>query len=200
MRLTIAVLFVALGMSQASYAQEIVGRGIIDGRTVELLADKTWRFEDEVTEVGCQSIHSRVQFCGPTAVWQKTTPPNADVVAAFRHDDRHYAQFIVETIGTNDGMSQEIMRNAVVQNAAAGTGQNPEDIVVVNVSDTEIDGEAGETIVYQFGIDGLQVVFANTVVVMDDLTIQAMTYAIAPSYAETQQNLTSDLISAVKIN
>ncbi|MEL6519878.1 MAG: hypothetical protein AAFQ66_02880, partial [Pseudomonadota bacterium] len=116
------------------------------------------------------------------------------------HDDRHYAQFIVETIGTNDGMSQEIMRNAVVQNAAAGTGQNPEDIVVVNVSDTEIDGEAGETIVYQFGIDGLQVVFANTVVVMDDLTIQAMTYAIAPSYAETQQNLTSDLISAVKIN
>ena len=49
-------------------AQGVVGTGVVDGRRVELLDDRSWRFvgpEDE----GCWAVTARVSFCGDPATW-----------------------------------------------------------------------------------------------------------------------------------
>ena len=201
MKLKIALVTLGLLLAPSVMAQDVVGRALIDGKRVELLSDQTWRFEDQAAApAGCKNVHARLQFCGSTTQWQTAQPANADIVAAYRHDDRNYAQFIVEGIGTNDGMTPEFMRNVVIENAATATGQSKEDIVVIGIEDAQIDGKDGETVIYQFRVDGLQVVFANTIVVTEDLTVQAMTYSVAPGYNDTQRALTADFIAGTKIN
>ncbi len=187
-----------MGLSSAALAQNVVGRALVDGEKVVLFSDRTWAYESAGTG-DCSQIHAEVQFCGNSNDWQTTTVPSPDVSAAYRFDDRHYAQFIIEAFGTKDGVTARMMRDIVIENAATGTGQSKEDVTVISVEDTVVDGIPSETVVYQFAVDNLDVVFANSLVITDNLTMQAITYAIASEYSDLHQRLHADVIAATKL-
>ncbi len=188
-----------MGLSSTAFAQNVVGRALVDGEKVVLFSDRTWAFEDAGSS-GCSQIHAEVQFCGNSNDWQTTTPPSPDVSAAYRYDDRHYAQFIIEAFGTKDGVTARMMRDIVIENAATGTGQSKEDVTVISVEDTVVDGIPSETVVYQFAVDNLDVVFANSLVITEGLTMQAITYAIAGEYSDLHKRLHADVIAATKMS
>ncbi|MBT0956871.1 hypothetical protein IV417_05705 [Alphaproteobacteria bacterium KMM 3653] len=208
-----SIAFTALlmgGFALPSQAQEVVGRALVEGKTVELMADRTWRYEGEISGLvapsvsgagtNCSAIHAAVTFCADPNLWTASTPPTPEIVAAYSHDDRHYGQFVVETFGSADGVNPELMRDIVVQNAAGATGQRTDEIVILDVAPTTIGGLPAETVVYQVEFDGLKVVFSNTILIQPSLTMQAITYAIGAEFTEKHQGLHQTLVENTSLN
>ena len=189
----VLALFVSL-TSTDLVAQEVLGRAIIDGREIAILDNGKWRYSEELA-TDCTHIANGIQFCGEAYGWTATQAPNADVTAQHRFDDRHYGQIIVEELGLNDGMTLKFMRSAVVENAATTTGQNVSDIVILDHFDSEIDGNVARTIVYQFDIDGLEVVFANGIVTSPTRTLQVMTFSVNTELTERHLELHAEYLS-----
>lgn len=193
-----------------STAQEVVGRALVDGKMVEIMSDRTWRFEGEdsaqavtgstANTADCTAIHARVSFCIDPNVWTPSPPASSEITAAYRHDDRHYGQFVIEDFGSRDGMTAELMRDFVVRGASARTGQAREEIVILGVEESSLDGMQTETVIYLVELDGFNFVFSNTILVQDAFTMQAITFAIGASYTDQHQGLHTELLSNTRLN
>lgn len=203
----IAATALAIAWALPVSAQDVIGRALVDGKMVEIMSDRTWRFQGEdggattdAADNGCEAIHQAVTFCIDPNLWEPSPPAGPDITAAYRHDDRHYAQFVIETFGTDDGITEEFMRDIVIQNAAGATGQRKEDIVILGIEPGEISGKPAETIIYQVEFDGLKVVFVNSIQLLPGLTMQAITYAISTEYTDKHQGLHQVLLENTQLN
>jgi hypothetical protein len=198
-KLTFLSFFLAfLSLAPAAMAQTIVGTALIGGKKVELLSNNTWRYEGAV-KGECQSLGLGLSFCGSTDIWKPTTPPNDATAAQYHFDDRHYGQFIVEGLGSDDGMTKDFMREAVITNGATATGVRATDIPVLAVFDTEVDGKPSETVIYAMNFDGLDVVFANSITILPKRSFQSITFAIGTDYSDRHKELNDELLSLIKI-
>jgi hypothetical protein len=192
------LLITALLLPAIGHAQEVLGRSIVEGRSITILADGTWEYTD-AADPTCDSIYRGVEFCGGAAGWQRTTPPNAEISASYRFDDRHYGQMIIEALGEEDGLTSKAMRQIIIQNAAAATGVQPSDIAVIDVYPIVFAGREIETIVYTFDVEGLNVVFANAISTSPRRTMQLMTYAIGSEYTDQHRSLHETFLSEIKL-
>jgi hypothetical protein len=191
-------LIVALLLPAFGHAQEVLGRSIVEGRSITILADGTWEYAD-AADPTCDMIYRGVEFCGGAAGWQRTTPPNSEISASYRFDDRHYGQMIIEALGEDDGLTSKAMRQIVIQNAAAATGVLPSDIAVIDVHPSVFAGQDIETIVYTLDVEGVDVVFANAISTSPRQTMQLMTYAIGPEYTDQHRSLHEAFLSEIKL-
>lgn len=192
------ILALALLLPGPGVAQEVVGQAIVDGRIVDLYDDQSWAYATEA-EPGCRSVTARVQFCGAAETWMPIELDNADVAAGFRHDDRHYAQFIIEQIGTDDGLSGEVMRQIVIDNAASASGRAPSAIPVLEVTDVRLADQDTQTMVYIADIDGFSFVFANTIYLDTDFSMQVISFAVADSFTDKHRALHADLLTGTEV-
>ncbi|WP_222869575.1 hypothetical protein ROLI_020570 [Roseobacter fucihabitans] len=193
------VVWVTLSATSPTLAQTVVGRSVVDGQKVELLSDKTWRLTDPDSAVAaCDSLPLGVSFCAGTD-WKPTTPPSNEIAAQYRFDDRNYAQMILEAVGTQDGMSTEFMRKAMINNAASVAGLREQDVAILDVRDVTLGDLPGEMVVYQLGLEGVDVVFLNTIVVLPQRTFQLMTFAVGKQKTPEMERLHVDFLSRVKI-
>jgi len=187
----------AIFLTHTASAQQAIGRSVVEGREIVILDNGKWVYSDAI-DGECELLNSDLQFCGVGAGWTPTIPPSADVLATYRFDDRHYGQLIVEGLGENDGMTQEFMLDAVVQNAAAATGQRASDILIYEVYETPILGEEAVTIVYGLKFNGLDVVYANGISTSPTRTMQVMTYAIGKGFTDMHRTLQDEFLSQFK--
>ena len=194
-RLLIAAALCLAGMA---HSQEIVGQAIVDGRIVNLFDNQTWAYSENVDQ-SCRAVTARVQFCGSQDTWTPIELDNADVAAGFRHDDRHYAQFIIEEIGTDDGLSPDVMRQIVIDNAASASNKSPSEIPVLEVTETTLSGEAADTMVYIGDIDGFSFVFANTMYLASDFSMQVISFAVSDSYSDKHRTLHANPLEATEV-
>ncbi len=184
-RFALALVCLIASAGSAS-AQEVVGSSLVEGKQVQLMSDFTWRYIGSRTD-DCIAIEDDISFCGLTGGWKQTAVgPNLDAKAMFRKNDRSYGLFIVEALGSADGMTAETMRSLVISNAADAAGVQAKDVPVLSVSAATIDGRSGTTIAYSIKISELNFVFLNTIVTEPQRTTQVVTYGIG-----TQ--LTSDM-------
>lgn len=197
--LTIFFIALAFGGLGSAMAQTLVGTAIVNGNKVELLSDNSWRYAD-TKQNSCRSVHLQVQFCAPKGIWKKITVPSAEISAAFSKGDRNYLMFIVEEIGSDLGVSQELLRQTIIENAAFGAGIDPANVLILDLLPAEVDGQTGETAIYALEMSGLPVVFANTMVIRPDLTIQVVQYTIGKEYKDAQRRLVQQILDEVKIN
>lgn len=197
----LALLFMFTTLGQTAIAQDVLGTSVIDGRNVEILDDGSWRFEvtPDATEE-CDPLPQKVVFCGVPDGWMPTTPPSPQIAAQYRYDDRHYGQFVIEGIGTNEGMSLVFFLDAVIRNAAAVTGVPRENIIVLDQRDATVSGYPGQTIVYRARFDKLDVVFANTILVLEDRSIQSITFSVGRDETEKSRALHEEFISKTEVN
>jgi hypothetical protein len=184
----------------SAFAQSIVGRAIVDGRTVELLSDKSWRFESEKSTPSCKQLDLGLSFCGSPDVWGPTEMPNPDVHSAFRHDDRLYGLFILEAIGFDDGATLDFYKKTALNNAAAVSGLKSEDVPVFEVTPATVGTERGETIVYGLTVDGLSAVYSNSIIVLSDRSFQISTFEIGSQFTDRHRALHNEFLSLVQID
>jgi hypothetical protein len=196
------IAFVALSVCATgrAIAQEVVGTSVVDGSTVELLNDQTWRYRDNEDAVDdCENLSLGVQFCGQSKGWVPMPKPNAMINAAYRFDSLHYGQIIIEALGTDQGVDLKFMREAVLQLAASATGVSVEQIPVPDTYTSTVSGLSGETIVYQVNVNGVDSVFVNTIVLGPNRVIQMMSYTLTDTFTEEQRIRHADFLSAIKI-
>ena len=192
-------LIVALALPSFVTAQEVVGSAVVDGRGATLYADGTWDFSER-GDAECSEIARNVEFCGENAGWSYTTPPNADIAATYRFDDRHYGQMIIEELGSRDGLTNEYMLDVVIENAAAVIGGRTQDIAVLETYRVRVGNQTIPTIVYAFQIDGLDVVYANGIRTSPNRTMQLMTFSIGTDFTDRHRDLHEAFLSEIKIS
>lgn len=190
-----------LAGAQAAIAQSVVGRSALDGRSIEIMSDQTWRYtQDQAAKSDCREIASRIEFCGAPSQWAPQPAPTAAVAAQFRFDARHYAQYVIEDLGADDGLTAEFMRKAVIVNAARATGMKETDIAVLDVFASSVAGHEAETIVYQLAVNSLDIVYVNTVVILPKRTVQVMTFAVGTTYTDKHRDIDAQFVSLTKVN
>ncbi len=199
MTLRALILLAALLFPAQAFAQAAVGKAIVGGKTVTLFDDGTWEFADGATAakpVTCDTVTPTVQFCSSALGWTTSPPASPEINAAYRIDARHYAQFLIEDLGSDDGLTAEFMRQVVLDNAKMATGNTPE---VIDVQPVGLGALTGDTVIYRAKINGLDVVFANSVFVEPKRVMQIMTYAIASEYTAQHAGYQAEFLTNTKL-
>jgi hypothetical protein len=183
-----------------THAQNKVGSSVVDGKTIDLFSDFTWQYRTGIEDAACTTVSPGIEFCGTNRGWQKSNDSSSDITAQFRFDDRTYGLFIVEDIGASDGVSLEYMRNIVVENMAIAADVSKENILILEVEDGTFHGKPSSMIVYSGKVEGLKIVFANTIVIEPSRSLQLATYSFGDSFTEKHRRVHDDFLSMVKFN
>lgn len=180
-------------------AQVVVGRTQVDGQNVVIYEDFTWEFETTRTD-DCTPLGRAIAFCGNPSIWKYTDPMDNEAAAMYRYDDRHYGIIIVEDLGSEDGLTEKFMRQTVIQNAADVAGI-PATLVTIYESG-ENDAAEGHVspLIYGIKLDGMPVVYANTIVNQPHNTYQLITFSVDDSYSDRHRSLHKDFVNNTQID
>lgn len=175
--------------SAPAFAQSAVSRAIVDGKTVILYDDFSWDYEKQISPE-CKVLTKKLNFCDPTSRWKSVNlGANQDVTATYRYNDNLYAMVIAEDLGVKQGVSKEAMRNVVIQNAATGSGVSPEEVLVLDSSEIDVKGLPAANTAYSVKMGNLDLTYINTIVVMNDWSVQLISYTIGKELTETHKKL-----------
>lgn len=199
MKLGSLILAACLVLPDAALAQSAVGKAVVGGKTVTLFDDGTWKYAvvaPALTPGACDDVTPTVQFCAAALGWTDTPPASPEINAAYRIDSRHYAQYLIEDLGSDDGLTPEFMRQVVLDNAEMATGNTPE---VVDVQPVTLGSLTGDTVVYKVKLNGVDFVFANSVFVEPKRVMQIMTYAVSSDYSPQHAGFQVDFLANTKL-
>ncbi len=191
-----AFLLVGLLIPQTGFAQESVGKAIVDGKTVTLYSDNTWKYVTVSGEAGCVQVTVKLSFCGDLQRWRPSPTANAIISAAYSLNASTYGQYIVEDIGTSNGISAEFMRGAIIQVAGAQSDREP---VVLGLETGTFQDAEIETVIFQVLIKGLPVVFATSLYLTSGTTAQITTYELGQTYSDAHKAAHTEFLAATRI-
>ncbi|MCP3972325.1 MAG: hypothetical protein GY717_18775 [Rhodobacteraceae bacterium] len=182
----------------AATAQDVIGSAVVGGKKIEILSDQTWRYQSRTEISKCVPVHSDVSFCGSILNWRPQAK-SGYFSAIFSHSARIYGGLIIEDIGTNDGINHEYMRGTVLETAADAVGVAVEYIPVLDVFHQEVDGREAETIVYGARVDGVGFVYANTISIAENLTVQALVWGVGTEFTDKHRMWNEDFLENLRI-
>lgn len=140
-----------------------------------------------------------VDFCGDAEIWEQIPPPAPDIAAQFKYNDVHYAQLVEEGVGTNNGVTPEMIERAMLMNAAAATNTTEDKIPLLGRETVRIDGYEAPMLVYQVNFSGTPFVFANAYVLRETSLVQVMTYAFGSEYSDEHRDITARFFADVRL-
>ncbi len=179
-------------------AQTVVGTSAIEGRRIEILEDRTWRYAEPGPTGACLPVSGSVEFCGIPAEW-KPVPKQGVFSILYRHDDRTIGGFIAERIGSADGMSFAVMSKGILAQVGALAGTAPEMVPVLSTSDDTVSGFRATTMVYGAKIEGVSLVYANSIVVGVHDLVQVVTWEIGTDYTEAHRAAHADFVNDTRL-
>jgi len=180
-------------------AQSKVGTAVVNGSIVDLFSDNTWRFRDEEPRE-CEKIKLGVSFCDESAIWTRLDNEGPEISAMYNYDDRNYAMFIIEAMGSDDGVNLELMRKIAIENFADGAEISANNVTIFDTYDRKLLSRQATTVEYGGKISGMSLIFYNTIVVEDQRTIQLATYAIGQAPTEQARSLHESFLKNVRIS
>ncbi|MDA8578290.1 hypothetical protein N9L08_05075 [Rhodobacteraceae bacterium] len=193
----IFTLFLGLFASGVS-SQEVVGSAIISGKTIEILDDQTWRYKTSKKPLlsSCDAFELGIHFCNDKK-W-KSVEPTGDVNHMYQVDGRTYVIFIIEPMGSNDGVTSEFMAEVALGYAAGDAG-------VENVPQhfsryQDILGRSVLSLGYTANLSGMNFTFLNNIFVTETVTVQAAIYVIGSEITDDQEVLNDLLLNSVFFN
>ena len=161
-----AILSLSLIMlSTPILAQEIVGSANINGRTIEILNNQTWRYKSPQNQNSsdCETLKSGVLFCNINN-W-KVSSSSGDISHMYMIDDRTYLMFIIEGFGSEDGVTKNYMAQVAIDHAAEGGNTTSENIIQHFSRDSTINGNDFLTIAYTAKLSDIAFTFVNNLYV-----------------------------------
>ena len=196
----ILILSCLTAMAMPATANEVVGTGEVDGRAVELLDDKSWRYK--IPLVGrssgeCEIIKSYVEFCN-TLNWD-VSEPVGPASAVYAVNDRTYVMLIIEQLGRADGVTADYMVEAAHWYAAEGFNIQQDSLNVHYTRPTSARGYDYTTTSYSGKMKGLPFTFVNNIYVGDRYTVQAAVYTVG-SLSPTLEATSRDVLERLSFS
>lgn len=125
-------------------------------------------------QTNCTYNGINVRLCDVPNGWQSSTP-RAHASAEFRRSDGFSAQLIIDAAGSDQGLTLPAAADAVVRNMRESVNTGNFELLVRGTNSGLRDSEV---IVYRATLHGIPFVFANTVYVGRNETIQNVTWRI----------------------
>jgi hypothetical protein len=187
-----------------SFGANKVGTAVIEGEIVELYSDYSWKFRSKemLSNDSCNEITKIITFCGDTN-WVRDNDGAADpsIAAQFAHKDRiAHSMIIEEPIGANQGLSEEFMLEAILHNAATGSGNNVEDIPILAAEDGSLKNRKIKKIATLMDFNGLQFVMVYSVFIGDNYNVQLITWHAGNTYDQTAKVYHADFVNLISIS
>ena len=181
-------------LSTPTLAQQIVGTANINGRTIEILNNQTWRYKSPQNQNSsdCENLKSGVLFCNINN-W-KVSSASGDISHMYMIDDRTYLMFIIEGFGSEDGVTKNFMAQTAIEHAAAGGNTTSENIIQHFSRDTTTNGNDFLTIAYSAKISNIDLTFVNNIYVGEKVTVQAGIYTVGSQVSEKLITLSETLV------
>lgn len=190
--------FCLFPLPQSALAQTLVGTTFIEGQKVELFEDFSWSYVEQ-SSGDCSTLSRLTSFCGNDKVWKSFDAGSDEIAGAYRYDDRHYAMIIDEGVGRAEGMNEEGMQKIVVENAAIGVGVDVSEVVVSEIENTKVGDNDALRVVYSVPMEGLNLTYANTIVIRENSTHQLIVYAVGTSVSKKHERLIREFLSKVRL-
>ncbi|MDU8926913.1 hypothetical protein RXV86_05915 [Alisedimentitalea sp. MJ-SS2] len=192
-------LIFAFLMANLASAQGVIGTAVVSGKKIEILEDRTWRYAETGTADACIPANHGVRFCGERRNWKRQFNGLRDFSLLFDHSSKISGGIIIEDVGLRDGIEMETMREVALGGAADASGVAIEEVPVLDVLTAEVDGHPAETIIYGAKPLKLGFVYANTIVLLEDRTLQILVWAFGKEFTEEHEKWHADFIGNVRI-
>lgn len=126
-------------------------------------------------QTNCQFDDASVKLCDVPVDWQAVTP-RAHASAEFRRNDGFFAQLIIDAAGSNQGLALSTATDAVIQNMQDSVGGGNFELLMRGTNDGI---RSSEIVVYRAQLEGIPFIYANTIYVGQNETIQMITWRIS---------------------
>ena len=150
----------------------------------------------------CTELTQVITFCGGPN-WVRDDKVSADpaIVAQFAHKDRMgHSMILEEPLGTNQGVSEEIMLEAILDNAATGAGKKVEDIPILAVEDGSLKNRKIKKLVTLMDYKGLQFLMVYSVLIGDNYNVQLVTWHVGNTYDQTAKSYHASFVNSVSFS
>jgi hypothetical protein len=186
-------------LSLPAISQSILGTAIINNKTVEVLDNNTWRYKssDRQDLSKCDSFKLGVYFCNDEK-W-RSIDASGDANYMYMVDDRTYVMFIIEQMGSDDGVTQEFMKNIAIDYAAKASNTRNENIPQHFSKSSAVNNNDYLNLAYSAQIDGVSFTFINNIYVGKVVTMQAITYGVGPKVTDKLLAVNKTLIENIII-
>ena len=190
-------ILLVISTSISASAKEVIGISTVNDRSIEIFDDNTWSFKSSKRKNldECETLKASVLFCNINQ-W-KVLPATAGANHLYQIDDRSYAMFIIETIGSNDGMTQSLAKDMALQYAAEASNTNIENITQHFSTNKVVNDYDYLSFAYSAKIQGINFTYINNIYINEMLTVQAFTFSLGEIVTTKQTKLNYTLIDNI---
>jgi len=190
-------ILLVISTSISASAKEVIGISTVNDRSIEIFDDNTWSFKSSKRKNldECETLKASVLFCNINQ-W-KVLPATAGANHLYQIDDRSYAMFIIETIGSNDGMTQSLAKDMALQYAAEASNTNIENITQHFSTNKVVNDYDYLSFAYSAKIQGINFTYINNIYINEMLTVQAFTFSLGEIVTTKQTKLNFTLIDNI---
>lgn len=182
---------------------EPVGSAVVNGQIVILDSNGTWKYKDAkppVEEPSCDKAGT-VDLCITKLGW-KAAAKRGDFVALYSFNGKYYFGIMSEPSGTDNGMSEAILRQAIIENAAQGSGTTANRIPVL-ATEEQVKGRAEfKSISYAVPSNGgaSPLVFHNVYRVYRDKSVQFVFWGAGKAMSKDFSTAINSAIEQIKFD
>ncbi len=157
--------------------------------------------EDETAAVPCPLILTPIRFCGASPEFVLTPQnDNADVTSYYATPEGIQAIAIVEELGINDGLTISSLQSAALEILSQSSGQVVSKIPILGRASVTIAGTTWPNFVYSGTIDGISIVYSNSIVLFDDSLAQFVTLEVGvTTYSPRHRDLHTRFLANVQV-
>ena len=190
-------ILLVISTSISASAKEVIGISTVNDRSIEIFDDNTWSFKSSKRKNldECETLKASVLFCNINQ-W-KVLPATGGANHLYQIDDRSYAMFIIETIGSNDGMTQSLAKDMALQYAAEASNTNIENIKQHFSTNEVVNNYDYLSFAYSTKIQGMNFTYINNIYIDEMLSVQAFTFSLGEIVTTKQTKLNYTLIDNI---
>ena len=190
-------ILLVISTSISGSAREVIGISTVNDRSIEIFDDNTWSFKSNKRKNldECETLKASVLFCNINQ-W-KVLPATGGANHLYQIDDRSYAMFIIETIGSNDGMTQSLAKDMALQYAAEASNTNIENIKQHFSTNEVVNNYDYLSFAYSTKIQGMNFTYINNIYIDEMLSVQAFTFSLGEIVTSKQTKLNFTLIDNI---
>jgi hypothetical protein len=186
-------------------AAEEAGRAQLNGRAIILQTDGTWKYAEDAAPAGnadcsdgkvIKSKKLNLAVC-VFAPWKIDTTPNESMEFQLLEPDQDiFVGFVTE----RTAMPLEVLREAIISNAAKATGIRQEDVPVVSESKVMLNGKEWSYIEFDVDFKGAKFGFGTYYFSLGELGAAQMVFWTSKPYFTKSKPLMDAMASKVKIS
>ncbi|MEM1087320.1 MAG: hypothetical protein AAGH90_06290 [Pseudomonadota bacterium] len=198
MRTFIAVMFSICLMAPLAAAQGIIGSTTIDGKKINILEGNVWVYATP-SNSDCDTLSATISFCNEGSAWKAEDIGAPDALQTYVYGDKFAAIMIEDNLGSNDGITVDAIEKFAIDNAATAGGVSVDQVKRLGKRNVKLGGSNAREISYAVNVDGLDLVYVNTLVVRDEWTYQFMTYSLGLVVTPQHKTLHDQFIDDIEL-